>query len=494
MLEEKIDYEKIGLKCGLEIHQQLDSRKLFCNCPSLLRKDGPDFEIKRKLHMVAGESGDVDMAAAYESDFKNEFIYQGYDTTCLVELDEEPPYNINKEALKIALHISLLMNCKIFSLTQIMRKTVIDGSNTSGFQRSVLIARDGFVETERGKILIQYVYLEEDAARKIFSNEEGKIIYRLDRLGVPLVEIVTAPDIKTPEQAKEVALHIEEILRVCKVRRGIGTIRQDINVSIKEHPRTEIKGFQDPKIFVRVVEKEVERQLNDLQTHKRELVSEVRGANPDATTKYLRPLPGAARMYPETDLPLLKISREMIDEAKRTLPKMKKEVEKKLDGILSMRSQDKEGLNREMINLLLKKNKIEEFKELLNIINNPSLIAKMILIYPKEISSHEKISLEKVEKILNIDSFENVLENLKKGKISESEIKHFLERIVRGENPKEILQAKKGGHHFIEEKIIKIIKEKPGLSMNAYMGLTMKELKGEISGKEASEIIKKHLK
>ena len=184
----------------------------------------------------------------------------------------------------------------------------------------------------------------------------------------------------------------------------------------------------------------------------------------------------------------------MIDEAKRTLPKMKKEVEKKLDGILSMRSQDKEGLNREMINLLLKKNKIEEFKELLNIINNPSLIAKMILIYPKEISSHEKISLEKVEKILNIDSFENVLEKLKKVKISESEIKHFLERIVRGENPKEILQAKKGGHQFIEEKIMKIIGEKPGLSMNAYMGLVMKEFAGKISGKEAMEIIKKHMK
>ena len=137
---EKLDDQKLGLKCGLEIHQQLDTKKLFCNCPSILRKDEPDFQIKRRLHAVAGESGEIDTAAEYQASLKKEFIYQGYDTTCLIELDEEPPHEINKEALQIAVQIAILLHAKIFPLSQIMRKTVIDGSNTSGFQRSVMIA------------------------------------------------------------------------------------------------------------------------------------------------------------------------------------------------------------------------------------------------------------------------------------------------------------------------------------------------------------------
>src|SRR4030042_1757243 len=308
-----LDYGKIGLKAGIEVHQQLDTRKLYCNCPSLLRKDEPDYEIERKLHAVAGEGGEIDVAAKHEAYSDRKFVYQGYNnTTCLVELDEQPPYLINKEALEIALHISLLLNCKIVPISQIMRKTVIDGSNTSGFQRTVLIARDGWLETESGKVGIWYVYLEEDAARKV-SKQGDKVVYRLDRLGIPLVEVVTAPDIKSPEQAKEVALKIGEILRACKVKRGIGTIRQDINVSIKGHPRAEIKGFQEPRIFTQVVEKEVERQLKELEEkNPTELAEEGRGANPDATTKYMRPLPTSARMYPETDLPLLCITKQML--------------------------------------------------------------------------------------------------------------------------------------------------------------------------------------
>ena len=147
-----------------------------------------------------------------------------------------------------------------------------------------------------------------------------------------------------------------------------------------------------------------------------------------------------------------------------------------------------------MIKLLLKYNKINEFKEMLHIINNPNLIAKILLIFPKEIASHEKISLKEVEKILNKDALGNVLENLKKGKISESNIKHILEKIVKGKSHKEVLEIKKEDTTLVEEKIMKIIKEKPRLSINAYMGLVMKEFKGKISGKEASEIIRKYLK
>src|SRR3989344_4954165 len=220
-----MDYQKLKLKAGLEIHQQLDTEKLFCSCPSLLRKDSPNFTTKRKLHKVAGETGEVDTAVEYEASLDRTFEYQGYnDTTCLVELDESPPQQINHEALKIAIQISLLLNCQIYPISQVMRKTVIDGSNTSGFQRTVLIAHSGFVETSFGKVKVDSIALEEDSAR-IISKDDKQAIYRLDRLGIPLVEIATAPDMLNPGQIKECALKIGEILRACKVKRGIGTIR-----------------------------------------------------------------------------------------------------------------------------------------------------------------------------------------------------------------------------------------------------------------------------
>jgi len=479
----ELDYEKLNFKAGLEVHQQLNTTKLFCNCQSVLRKDGPDFEVIRKLHAIAGESGEIDIAAQYQAELKKEFVYQGYDTTCLVELDEEPPHEINKEAIMISLHIALLMNMKPVPITQIMRKTVIDGSNTSGFQRTVLIAREGYIETGFGKVGIDYLYLEEDAAR-IVEKDSKKDIYKLDRLGIPLVEIVTAPDVKTPEQAKEVALHIGEILRACKVRRGIGTIRQDVNVSIRGENRVEIKGMQDMRIFVKVIENEVLRQKR-LSDKKNPTKMEVRNAQKDGSTKYMRPLPGSARMYPETDLPLLKISLQMINQAKKTLPKMRKNVEEELE---------REGLNREMISLLLKQNKIEEFKELLNILPKPKIVAKTLLIFPKEIAKHENISLKKMDKIFNKDLLVYVLENLKKGKISENQIKHVLENIAKGKSHTEAFKIKKEDLHGKEGEIMKLIKEKPGLSVNAYMGLIMKEFKGKISGKEVSEIIKKYVR
>jgi len=483
-MAENMDYGKIGLKSGLEVHQQLETRKLFCNCPSVLRKDEPDFTIKRRLHAIAGESGEVDVAAKHEASLDREFSYEAYDTTCLVELDECPPYKINQEALKIALQVSLLLNCKILSISQIMRKTVVDGSNTSGFQRTVLIARDGFVETQSGRVGIASICLEEDSARIVGEKGGEKIaVYRLDRLGIPLIEIATEPDIKTPEQAKEVALHMGEILRSTKVKRGIGTIRQDVNLSIKNGKRVELKGFQDIRNVERAMETEVKRQQELVKKGKS--VSEVRAVGEDGSSRFLRPMPGAARMYPETDLPLLKISRDFLNEAKKDLPKLKKDLEEELEG---------EGLSKEMASLLLKEGKVEEFKELLHISHNPNLTAKVLLVYPKEISSREKISLNKVEKILTKDVFANVLENLKKGKFSEGDLKHILTKILRGEEATEAVKVSKEEASVFEEKIINLIKEKPGLSFNAYMGLVMKEFRGQISGNEAAEIIKKYIK
>jgi len=468
--------EKINMKAGLEIHQQLDSHKLYCNCPSVLRNDEPDFIINRQLHAVAGEGGEIDVAAQYEAGLDKDFIYQGYDTTCLVELDEEPPHLINQEALKIALHISLLLNCEIIPVSQIMRKTVVDGSNTSGFQRTVLISRNGWINTSFGKVGIDYVYLEEDAARGV-GEEQGKKIFRLDRLGIPLVEVVTAPDIKTSEQAKELALQIGDVLRSCKVKRGIGTIRQDINISIPGHPRAEIKGFQDPDIFIDIVNKEVGRQKKNLQ-NKKELINEVRGANEDGSTRFLRPLPGSARMYPETDLPLLRISKQIINEAKKTLPKLRTEIRKKLS---------KKGLSEEQIRLVLRQGRLEEFEQLLKIINEPKLIYQVLIEIPKEVIKHEG----KGE--ISMDVIENIVNAISEGKIKRSDVKQVMEEIVKGKPLQEAIKIEKLDTIFIEAEIAKIIKEKPGLSIAAYMGLIMKEFKGKVLGKEVKEMLEKTL-
>lgn len=483
-----MEEDNIKITAGLEIHQQLDTHKLFCNCPSILRSDEPEFEIKRKLHAVAGETGDIDIAAEYEAGKDKEFVYQGYDTTCLVELDECPPFLINEEALKIGLHISLLLNCEILPVTQIMRKTVLDGSNTSGFQRSVLIARNGYIDTQSGRVGIWYVYLEEDAARAVNEeetakvvNEEGKI-YKLDRLGIPLVEIVTAPDIKTPEQAKQVAMHIGDLLRSCKVKRGIGTIRQDINVSIPGHPRAEIKGFQDPDIFVEVVKKEAERQEQDLK-NKKQLKTEVRGANPDASTRFLRPLPGSSRMYPETDLPLLRIKKEIIDEAKNTLPKLRSEIRGELF---------KKGLNEEQIKIILRDEKLEDFESLLKIINEPKFIFKVLIEIPKEIASHENI--ENINEKINLDIIESIVNYVKENKIEKHDVKHVIEEIAKGKSFEDAVKLEKIDLSDIETEIAKIVKEKPGLSVGGYMGLIMTKFKGKVSGKEAGEILNKLIK
>jgi Glu-tRNA(Gln) amidotransferase subunit E-like FAD-binding protein len=478
----KINYEQIGFKAGLEIHQQLDTKKLFCNCPSLLRQDEPDFIVNRKLHVVAGESGEVDIAAKREAEKERGFSYEGYDTTCLVELDEMPPYEINREALKIALEISIFLNAKIFPITQIMRKTVIDGSNTSGFQRTVMIARDGWIVTKSGRVGIESIGLEEDAAR--ITERNGKQdVFRLDRLGIPLIEIATSPDMRNAEHVKEVAMYLGKVLRSCKVRRGIGTIRQDINLSVKDGNRVEIKGFQDPAMMVKTIDNEIHRQSNLLKTGKH-VMEEVRNALPDGTSEFMRPLPGAARMYPETDLPLLKISRDLINEVKKNLPKLREDEEKELEKI---------GLNNEMIQILFKQNKIDEFKELLDILNEPSLIAKVLLVFPKEIASHEKMTAGEVEERLNKDVIADVIEAVRKKKIAREQIKKVMERIVLGEEIKEATESKKLDAGTAEEKIMKIVREKPGLSANAYMGLVMKELKG-INAREVMEIIQKLVK
>jgi len=258
------DYRSLGLRVGLEIHVQLNTgRKLFCNCPPILRNDEPHFRITRRLRPSASELGSVDPAAVWEFRKHRSFIYEGYhDTTCLVELDEEPPHDPDPEALEVALAVAMMFNAKIFDELYVMRKIVIDGSNTSGFQRTILIARDGLVRFFEYEVPIQTITLEEDAARRI-REEDGFVVYRLDRLGIPLVEVSTGVMSYPPEGIMEVAHYLGYSIKMTKkARRGLGTVRQDVNVSMRGGAKVEIKGVPELGLIPKVIEYEVMRQLN----------------------------------------------------------------------------------------------------------------------------------------------------------------------------------------------------------------------------------------
>ncbi len=264
-----MDYKKLGLKMGLEIHQQLNTeKKLFCPCKCELTDKKPDYKLLRYLRPTQSELGKIDRAAFEESRRKLKFIYESYDyETCLVESDDEPPHPLNMEALEIAMIIASILHMNIIDEFHTMRKQVIDGSNTGGFQRTGLVATDGYLETEYGIVKIENLCLEEDAARRI-GQKKGKVVFRLDRLGIPLLEVTTDPSIKHPEQVKEVAYQLGQVLRSTKVKRGLGTIRQDLNISIAEGARVEIKGVQDLDLMPKMVENEVKRQLNLIEIMK----------------------------------------------------------------------------------------------------------------------------------------------------------------------------------------------------------------------------------
>ncbi|MDP8011735.1 MAG: Glu-tRNA(Gln) amidotransferase subunit GatE [Thermoplasmata archaeon] len=245
-------------KAGLEIHQQLDTKKLFCSCESYL-SDNVQGEFRRTLRPVQSEMGEYDAAAMMESVRKRTFKYQITENSCLVEMDEEPPHEVNKEALEIAIEVSLMFHCKIVDEIHFMRKLVIDGSNTSGFQRTALVGINGYIDTEFGRISIPTVCLEEEAARKI-EEREGQAVYRLDRLGIPLIEITTGADMKDPSEVKKIAQIIGYVLRSTgKVKRGLGSIRQDLNVSI-DTTRVEVKGVSRLSLIDKIVKYEMERQ------------------------------------------------------------------------------------------------------------------------------------------------------------------------------------------------------------------------------------------
>jgi glutamyl-tRNA(Gln) amidotransferase subunit E len=255
LVESSLDFGSLGLKAGIEIHQQLNTQeKLFCRCPTVLRKfDERSGEFFRFLRATESELGEIDEAAKEEMKHERRFCYYTYDTTCLVEYDEEPPAPLNREALEICCIIARALSMTPIAHVHTMRKLVIDGSNTSGFQRTALVALDGVLPNGGS---IETICLEEEAAQRV----EGDT-FSLDRLGIPLVEITTSPCLKTPEEVREIAAFLGMVLRSTgRVKRGLGTIRQDVNISIREGARVEIKGVQELDLIAEVVKREVIRQ------------------------------------------------------------------------------------------------------------------------------------------------------------------------------------------------------------------------------------------
>ena len=458
------------VKIGLEIHRQIDSNKLFCNCPSILRDDKPGVIFKRNLRTVSSEVGEKDVVAEYEMAKNKYAVYEGYsDSTCLVEYDEEPVHSINQKALDVALQVALMLNCKIPEEIIVMRKQVIDYSNTSGFQRTVLIGRNGYVETPEGKVGINGVYLEEDAARKI-SEDNEKVTYRLDRLGIPLIEITTAPDIKSSVQAKEVAAHLGMVLKSTgKVKGGIGTVRQDVNISVNNGPRVEIKGFQDLKNMPSVIDKEIQRHLKD------KIKSEVRKAETDGSTSYLRPMPGSARMYPETDHSIIVIDQKRLESIK--LPELISE------RILRYRKEYK--LNSELAILAAKDDKFEEFVNKFDKLD-PSFIAQTLVMTLKDLKTREGLNIEKLKK----KDLEEVFGYV--GKVGKDAVPGMLADKIRG--VKINLRKYKADEKDLVKDVKDIIKKNKGASLNAVMGIVMKKYRGKVDGKEVTSIIKKNLK
>ncbi|WP_290901076.1 Glu-tRNA(Gln) amidotransferase subunit GatE [Ferroglobus sp.] len=606
-----MNYSELGLKVGIEIHQQLDTKhKLFCRCPTkLMELNESNFEFFRYLRLKRSELGEEDRAAREEVERSKKFLYKFYPTTCLVEADEEPPSELNREALEIAVQIAKMLNMELVDEVHVMRKIVIDGSNTTGFQRTALVAFDGYVEVDGRKIGVATLCLEEEACRKI-EEREGVVTYSLDRLGIPLVEIGTKPDIDSPELAKKVAWKIGMILRSTgKVKRGLGTIRQDVNISIAEGARVEIKGVQSLEILDKVVEYEVLRQVNllkirdELRERNAEVVEEIfdvseifkgtkskilrragkikaillknfagivgkeiqpgrrlgtefadiaktfglggifhtdelpaygiseeevkklkefvgagendavviaagdeervdralkriierakycligipeetRKANEDGTTSYLRPLPGAARMYPETDVPPVEI-----EDIKVEIPEL---IEERAERYVREYS-----LPKDLAMIIADSEFHDLFEEFAKKIG-ATTVAKVLHIIPSELKK-DGFNVERLSK----DDFRKVLELIAEKKIAKEGAEEALRMLCEEELSKEEIAERIGKAENLEEYIRKVIEERKDFvlerGMGAFkplMGVVMKEFRGKVDGKIVAEKLKNEL-
>lgn len=479
------NYEKFGVRIGIELHNRLNTKtKLFCRCKPLFSYEKPIMIIKRKLRAVAGELGQVDVAALYEYLRDRTFFYQTYhDATCLIESDCEPPMSVNKEALEVALQVALMLKTEIPDEIHIMRKTVIDGSNTCAFQRTAVIGLNGVLETSQGSVRITNICLEEESAG-IVDKKGNEITYRLDRLGIPLIEIGTAPDIKNPEHAKEVAEKLGMLVRSTgKSQRGIGVTRQDVNVSIAKGARVEIKGVQELDMIPNVIENEIKRQ-QELIARGEKPMEETRITKEDGTTEYTRPLPGGERLYPETDLETIVIDKKFLSKIK--LPETWEEKSKRFSKLLP----------KELVNQVLRSEYLDTFEKLSKKYD-PTLVATTLISTIKDLrrKSFETETLTEAH-------FDEVFSNVNKKTIAKEAIPNVLETVCREKiSVKDAME--KSGLKALDEKqlreiIRKVFEKYPQLvkekKLSALMGEIMKETRGSIDGKTVFKVLNEELK
>jgi Glu-tRNA(Gln) amidotransferase subunit E-like FAD-binding protein len=473
-----MNYKDLGLKVGLEIHFQLDvGKKLFCNCSSAMKEKEPISIVKRKLHPVASELGEVDAAAQFEYLKNRTFFYEVFkNESCLVELDEEPPHNPNEEALKVSLQIAKLFNCRIPEQIFAMRKTVIDGSNTSGFQRTMIIGFDGYFEFKGKKIPITQICLEEDAAA-IDKEENGNVYYKLNRLGIPLVEIDTgAIEGFEPKEIEEIAYQIFlTASSTRKIRKQIGAIRQDVNVSISGGERVEIKGVQKLSLISKVIEKEVERQLELIKKGEK-IKKETRAAKEDGTTEFMRPLPGAERMYPETDVKPIKTEDILKD---LEIPEL---LNKRIE-----RYEKEYKLSKSLIESLLKTDYFFFFEDLARNFPKiePSVIANVLSSTLKEIERKEKVEIKLTEERL-IEFFDA----LNRGFVFKEAAYDILKKMNEGKSVEEAVKEL-GLNPLTKEEILKIIEEakKEVADKKKLIGVVLSKVRGRANISEVMKLI-----
>jgi len=288
------DYARVGFKSGLEIHQQLlTAKKLFCRCPAGRYSSKYDAEILRHMRPTLSELGEYDGTALMEFKTKKEIIYRiNRETVCTYEMDDTPPFMINEEALDIALGIGLLYDCIMVDELHIARKQYLDGSIPTGFQRTTIVGVDGSIPYKDRSIRIIQLGLEEDACREV-SDIGHRRIYRTDRLGMPLIETVTGPDMRTPREVADVAQTLRRIVRSTGgVRTGLGAAREDVNVSVTGGTRVEIKGVPRIPRIPLLTYNEAMRQWNLLRLReelaRRGLTTAAFSACSEDVTKHLK--------------------------------------------------------------------------------------------------------------------------------------------------------------------------------------------------------------
>jgi glutamyl-tRNA(Gln) amidotransferase subunit E len=264
---ERLDYQSVGLIAGLEVHQQLlTDHKLFCRCPAGLYTETHDGEVLRHMRPTLSELGEYDGTALMEFKTKKEIIYLlNHLNVCTYEMDDTPPFLVNQDALDVAIEICLSMNMDIIDEVHIARKQYLDGSIPTGFQRTAIVGLSGSLPFNGRNLTITHVSLEEDSCREV-KDRGHRIVWRTDRLGMPLTETVTGPELVTPEEVRDAALLCGLVARTTgRVRTGIGASRQDVNVSVRGGQRVEIKGVPRASYAVKLVHNEAIRQVNLLR-------------------------------------------------------------------------------------------------------------------------------------------------------------------------------------------------------------------------------------